>query len=612
MQAIILAAGMGKRLKELTAHQAKCMVQVNQVPLIERMLLQLEQLNLKQIILVIGHEGSKLRNFVDSLQLHTPVVYVKNSIYVKTNNIYSLFLAREYLLDDDTLLLESDLIFEDAALHYILDNPEPNLALVAKFESWMDGTVVTLNEKKEIEKFLTRKDFRFEDIGNYYKTVNIYKFSRDFSQTMYVPFLEAYCKALGHNAYYEQVLRVISLTDEQSIKACCLQNVFWYEIDDEQDLDIAESIFTDSASRMQHLKQRYGGYWRYPHLLDFCYLVNPYFPNQKLLDEMKANFDRLVTAYPSGNAVNNLLAAKSFGLSKEHVIVGNGAAELIKALLSILNGTTGIIYPTFEEYSQHAADVLPFYPANQTSYGVDDIIEFYDQHSIHNLVLINPDNPSGNYIVKEDLLRLLEWTKQNQIFLIVDESFADFAEPAAATDYFSAQPQLPATLLDSKLLQQNPHLAVIKSISKSYGVPGLRLGIIANCQTELLAKLQAALPIWNINSFGEYFLQIFEKYNTEYWCAMEQFRMARADFYKELAAIHQIHAYPSQANFILCEILDTCSSIQLCEILLNRYNILIKDLSGKKGICKKNMVRIAIRTPAENHLLAEALKHILR
>lgn len=247
MQAIILAAGMGKRLKDLTEDNTKCMVRVNGVTMIERMLSQLDELDLSRIVIVIGYRGEKLVDFISTLKINTPIEYVNNDIYYKTNNIYSLYLAREYLLREDTLLLESDLIFEDAVLRKIVDDPYPNLALVAKYESWMDGTVVTLDDECNIKDFLDKSHFRFEDIKNYYKTVNIYKFSKEFSNTHYVPFLEAYCKALGHNEYYEQVLKVITLLDKPGIKAKVLDGESWYEIDDKQDLDIAESIFTTSA-----------------------------------------------------------------------------------------------------------------------------------------------------------------------------------------------------------------------------------------------------------------------------------------------------------------------------------------------------------------------------
>ena len=138
MQAIILAAGMGKRLKDLTANNTKCMVKVNGITLIERSLRQLDELGLKQIVIVVGYEGKKLIDFISTLGIHTPILYVDNPIYDKTNNIYSLALAKEYLLEDDTLLLESDLIFEEGILKKLMEDPRETLALVDKYESWMD------------------------------------------------------------------------------------------------------------------------------------------------------------------------------------------------------------------------------------------------------------------------------------------------------------------------------------------------------------------------------------------------------------------------------------------------------------------------------------------
>ena len=239
MQGLILAAGMGKRLKSLTQNNTKCMVKVNGVTLIERVLHQLDGLNLSRIVIVIGYEGQKLIDYINTLEVYTPICYVNNPIYDKTNNIYSLALAKEYLVKEDTLLLESDLIFEDDVLRLILEDSRETLALVDKYESWMDGTCIKVGEDDFIEAFVPGKKFVFEDIPQYYKTVNIYKFSRHFSETHYVPFLEAYSKALGNNEYYEQVLRVITMLDEPEIKAKKLEGQLWYEIDDIQDLDIA-------------------------------------------------------------------------------------------------------------------------------------------------------------------------------------------------------------------------------------------------------------------------------------------------------------------------------------------------------------------------------------
>ncbi|MDY3908392.1 MAG: aminotransferase class I/II-fold pyridoxal phosphate-dependent enzyme [Eubacterium sp.] len=598
MQAIILAAGMGKRLKDLTADKTKCMVEVNGVPLIKRMLGQLDMLQLERIVIVVGYQAESLIKYILSLEIDTPIEYVKNEIYDKTNNIYSLALAKEYLLEKDTLLLESDLIFEDEILQLLLDDSRDTLALVDKYESWMDGTVVKLSEKDEIKAFIPGNKFVFEDIPQYYKTVNIYKFSKEFSRNQYVPFLEAYSKALGDNEYYEQVLRVLTLLDNSWIRAKRLDGQKWYEIDDIQDLDIAASIFTESKERLGKLQSRYGGYWRYPKLLDFCYLVNPYFPPQRMLSEIKANADKLIMNYPSGARVNALLAAKNFGIKEEQIVVGNGAAELIKSLIENQERNIGFIRPTFEEYPNRHESInnIVFEPTNDNfSYGVDELISFFDDKDITMLVLINPDNPTGNYIGKKEVLRLLSWCQTKNIKLLLDESFVDFAT------------EKDSSFIKEDILLQYDNLLVVKSISKSYGVPGLRLGILASGDTELIARVKDDISIWNINSLAEFYMQIEEKYRQDYENAMEHFKDTRNLFINELKQVSFLRVIPSQANYVMCEVLRKYSSKELTEKLLVDHNILIKDLSDKiKG--KRQYVRIAVRTKEENARLLEVLR----
>ena len=603
MQAIILAAGMGKRLKELTKNNTKCMVEVNGITLIERMLYQLERLNLSKIVIVIGYEGQKLIDYINTLNINTEIKYVDNPIYFKTNNIYSLYLAKDFLLKEDTLLFESDLIFEDVVLNKIIEHPYPNLALVDKFESWMDGTVVTLDNGDNIRDFIPTKYFSFEEIPNYFKTVNIYKFSKDFSTTHYVPFLEAYCKALGHNEYYEQVLRVITLLDKPEIKALRLNGELWYEIDDLQDLDIAESIFALPEERLPKIQRRYGGYWRYPNLLDFCYLVNPFFPCQKLIAEMKANFERLLCNYPSGMEVNSLLAAKYFGIREECICIGNGAAELINSLMTLLTGKIGMVFPTFEEYPNRkkAGDIVSYCPSNANfTYSATDLMKYYEDKKISVLTLINPDNPSGNFIEKTAILQLVEWAKKRNITLIVDESFVDFAETEESN-----------SLLDENILSKNENLIVVKSISKSFGVPGLRIGVMACGNVKLINQVKKDVSIWNINSFAEFYMQIFEKYKLEYQKALKKIIDVRKSFFNKLQTISALRVIPSQANYIMCEVLPPYNSTKLTAQLLNDYNILIKDLSTKRGFNNGQYIRIAVKTNEENDVLINAMKKIL-
>lgn len=601
MQAIILAAGMGKRLKELTSSATKCMVKVNGRTMIERALASLDKLGLSRVVLVTGYEAARLKEYIGSLQVKTPLVYVHNPIFDKTNNIYSLYLAKEYLQQEDTLLMESDIVFEDALLFRLLENPYPSLALVARHERWMDGTVVTLDDEDNILRFLSKKDFDFREKGEYFKTVNIYKFSREFSKSHYVPFLEAYCKALGHNAYYEQVLKVITLLDKPEIKAVRLNGEKWYEIDDIQDLDIAESLFSEGKERLERFQKRFGGYWRYEGLLDYCYLVNPYYPCKRLKDELRAEFDELLCQYPSGMGVNSLLAAKYFGVRASHICVGNGAAELIKSLMELLPEKLGVIYPTFEEYPnrKRAEDILAFTPDNDDfAYDADDLMAFYEDKPIAALLLINPDNPSGNYLPKEQLGKLAAWAEEKGIRLVLDESFADFAEE-------------PACMLTEKMLVRYPHLLIVKSISKSYGVPGLRLGVLAGADEALIAAVKRDVSIWNINSFAEYYLQIFEKYREDYTASLARMRESRRLLMEGLGAVGGIRPIPSQANYILCQLHGGITSTALAERLLNEYQILIKDCAGKAAFAGRQYVRLAVRDEADNQRLLTALDAVL-
>lgn len=602
MQAIILAAGMGKRLGDLTRNNTKCMVKVNGVPLIDRALTQLSRLDLSRVILVIGYEGEKLRAHVGESYKGLKITYIENPVYDKTNNIYSLSLAKKELQEDDTLLIESDLIFEGQLLDKLVNNPYPNLALVDKYETWMDGTMVKLDDDNNIVNFVPKKAFRYDEVDSYYKTVNIYKFSRDFLKNSYVPFLEAYTKALGNNEYYEQVLRVITLLDKCDLKALPLEGEKWYEIDDIQDLDIAETIFASEDNQLPLYQKRYGGYWRFPNLLDFCYLVNPFFPPQKLKDEIRANFDVLLSEYPSGMRINSLLIAKYFHIDRNYAVAGNGAAELIKSLMQYLQDRTGVILPTFEEYpNRYDADRLEvFVPQNPDfTYTADDLMAYFADKDIRSLLLINPDNPSGNFILLQDVLRLLAWAEDRGIRLVVDESFVDFSEGYEKN-----------TLLRNDILANHPQLVVMKSISKSYGVPGLRLGILASGDEALIEWMKKDVAIWNINSFAEFYMQIFGKYENDYRRACGKFIQERNRFFAALQAIPFLRVIPSQANYFLCEVKAPYTSAELTRCLL-RKNILIKDCSTKKVFGGKNYIRIAVRGKEDNDKLVEAMASFL-
>lgn len=602
MQSIILAAGLGSRLGELTKECTKCMVKINGITLIERMLRQLDRYGMDRIIIVTGYKGDILKDYVQNFRINTPVVFVDNSDYRHTNNIYSLWLTREFLEEMDSLVLESDMIFEDRVIEKMLAVDNGCGTFVARPRPWMDGSIVKLDKDNNIVYFVDDEEVKRIDPSYYHKIVSIYKFKKRYVSEKYMTYLNEYVKKNKDNNLYESLLKVIDLDVEKKIPAEILDEEQWYEINDIQDMDIAESMFADGNEKVRKYLQRYGGYWRYPAMRDFCYLVNPYFPNERFMNEMKSNFDVLVREYPSGMAVNSLLAGHFFGVRTENICVGNGTAELIKSLMENISGNIGMVYPTFEEYPHRKKDVevIPYYVVDKDfDYSVDDIMSYYEGKDISAIVLVNPDNPSGHFISKKDILRLEDWCRSKGRKLIVDESFIDFVED----DEWH-------TLLDMEVLLNHPSLIVLKSISKSFGVAGLRLGVIATADTDLIAFMKKDVAIWNINSFAEYYLQIIEKYRDDYYEAMEKFKEVRRRYLDKLSKIKGFKVYPSQANYVMCHIENSVTSTELADILLNRYNVLIKNLASKEGLNKGNYVRLSVKSDEENDYIVNALMEI--
>ncbi|MBR6342282.1 MAG: aminotransferase class I/II-fold pyridoxal phosphate-dependent enzyme, partial [Treponema sp.] len=436
MQALMLAAGMGKRLGRYTKNATKCMVPVNGKTLIEYAIEALVKNNIKRMVIVVGYKSDVLINFIHSKfnkenLKGMEIEFIENKVYDKTNNIYSLYMARDELCKDDTILLESDLIFKPEIITKLIKSKDPNLAVVSHFESWMDGTCTLLDEENNITGILDKAHFNWFETQDYYKTVNIYKFSKEFSKDYYVPFLEAYQKSFGKNEYYEQVLKVLSFLSSSTLKGLPVAGDDWYEIDDPADLAIAETRFSKGKDKIKLLQKNYGGYWRFPQLKDYCYLVNPYFPPQKMVDELQASFKTLLTQYPSGAAQMSLLAGKIFNLLPEHIVVGNGAAELISSLGEKLTGKVAVPYPTFNEYPERFtnATIVPVKTNKKDfSYSCQDILEVVKNQGVNTVLLINPDNPSGNFLTKKEVLSLLKELKNRNVKLIFDESFIDFAD----------------------------------------------------------------------------------------------------------------------------------------------------------------------------------------
>ena len=605
MQALMLAAGMGKRLGKYTAGNTKCMLKVCDKTLIERAIEALLDAGVNKLVLVLGYKGENVKKFLleecsNPRVKEMELVFVDNDIYDKTNNIYSLYLAKDELAKDDTILLESDLIYDYSLIKRLVESEEKNLVSVAKYKQWMDGTVIKIDNDSNILEFIEKKNFNFDEIDEYYKTVNVYKFSKEFINKEFNPFLEAYIKAYGENEYYELVLKIIAHLSRSSLKALDVSDIKWYEIDDHQDLDIVNCLFSSGLEKLKNYQKRYGGYWRFDNILDYCYLVNPYFPPKNMLDKINYFSNELITQYPSGMSIECINAGRLFNDTDENYFaVGNGAAELINCLGKILKGKMLISKTSFNEYyrcfDNTEFDVFDM-SINDYRFDLDMINKKIEEDDI--ICIVNPDNPTGAFIKKEEILPLLDKAKELNKTVIFDESFIDFAEKEERY-----------SLINNDILEKYSNLIVIKSISKSYGVPGIRLGVAVTSNLELLKKLKEKLAVWNINSYGEYFLQIATLYKKDYNNACDKVAEERNRFIEDLRNINKLKVYDSAANYVLCKLEDIDSTEVAIKLL--EENIFIKDLKTKSSFKDLDYIRLCIRTEEENRNLVKELNKII-
>lgn len=519
MQAVILAAGMGTRLKELTQDSTKCMVRVNGTSLIERMIRQIQKDGaVSKLTIVVGYRAEKLRQYIRSLEGVTlPIDFIDNPLYAVSNNIYSLSLAQDVLTKDDTLLFESDLILEDSILERLIHDPRPNLAVVDRHESWMDGTCVRLAPDDSIEAFIPGKLLRFEEAGSLYKTVNLYKFSREFSENVYVPFLNAYQKALGENEYYEQVLRVITAMDGSLLKGMRLSGEKWYEIDDIQDLDIASTLFeTDPEKKVERLSSRGGGSWRFPGMLDFTCPSNPYFPPQKMKDEIRVNFDALITCAPSRPEVSSMVAAKLFGVHEENLVVSSSKEELLAGLSGLLGST--------------------------------------------------PDSLKGD-LSGENVEGLLREASEKHLPLLIDESLLDFEKDHAS-------------LIRQDVLTHYPDLYILRDLSASCGIEGLPLAVLASGNEKVITRLKTGVLKGRLSAVAEFYLQIAEKYKKDYWKSLACFREEKARFENELSRIEGLTLLPGTPSTVRVHV---PSSALRARLLSNHHLLVTMEEASEKG-----------------------------
>ncbi len=588
MKAIILTAGFGKRMRPLTGTTHKTLLKIQDRTVIQWIVDALLENGINDIVVITGYQAEELRAHLAEAYPALRITYIHNERYARTNNICSMALALEQVvIDSDVVLIECDLVFHPAVIRRLLASPHPNIALVDRYRSGMDGTVVTVSGSVITEVIPPQRQgagFLFSDK---YKTLNIYRFSREFCAGPFRKLLSYYASVVSDNVYYELVLGIIIYLQHATIHAELLDGEKWAELDDPNDVNLAQFQF-DPSIRRSTLAESFGGYWNYD-ILDFCFIRNMHFPTDSILSELRGNLPALIHNYSSSQAIIDRKMAFYLLCRPEHLITLNGASQAYPWLRSYFAVAKVLIpKPTFGEYSRIFPDAA-FY-SDDVGLDRDEIAGQTESSEV--VVLVNPNNPTGS-VLPTAWIHALASAHPDRLF-VVDESFIDF----------SGQPGLLPLLEEQPL----PNVILIKSLSKALGIPGLRLGFLYTSNRGFHDHVRSAMPVWNLNSMAENFLEIILKHRpdieTSFARTMED-REKFADALRELPLIKRVH--PSGGNFLLVSLhWRRDKSFALTEALLQRHNIHIKDVSQRFGGTDTHL-RLAVRKPEENMMLVSCL-----
>jgi histidinol-phosphate/aromatic aminotransferase/cobyric acid decarboxylase-like protein/choline kinase len=587
MKAIILAAGYGNRMRPLTDSCHKTMLKVAGKTIICRIIDGLVENGIEDIVVVTGYRADELTEHLRECYPQLSFQFIHNSKYRETNNIYSMALAFEHIsIDNDIILIESDLLYHPEVIRRLINSPYKNAALVDKYKIGMDGTVVTVENSvitNVIPPHLQSESFDFSDK---YKTLNIYKFSREFCNTSFKKLLIYYANVIDRNCYYELILGILIYMQKETIHAEIVQGENWSEVDDPNDLQVAEFDFNEN--RKEILEYAFGGYWNY-HFTDFCFIRNMHFPNASIISEMKNVLADLMHNYGSRQALLDRKMAWFLLCDESRITALNGASQIYPILRSRFGNSSALIpCPSFGEYSR-IFDKFNTYKDD----GDFDITEI--QHKAMDadcIVFVNPNNPTGTLLNTDWIYSFAATFPDKKI--LVDESFIEFSEFSSII-----------TALEEKPLT---NIMVIKSLSKSLGVPGIRLGYFYCCDQGMNTYVKQNIPIWNMNSIAEHFLELILKHRNTLSSSFEQTIRDRTDFAAELSTIPYIdRVYKSGANFLLVRLKGNADfAHQLSSYLLSEKSIFVKDISSKFSD-GAGYFRLAVRLQSENRALVNHL-----
>ncbi len=364
---------------------------------------------------------------------------------------------------------------------------------------------------------------------------------------------------------------------------------------------MSQCEYKTQAQKYEFISGQHGGYYRHD-FVDHAYLYNLYFPPKSVFDHFKNQINDLVLNYPVAQGDLADLVGKVINQPAERIVVGNGAAELIKIVSGHLAKKVIVPVPSFNEYANAAPqDQAIEFPLEAPSFELD--IEKFAAEAQRSkadvAIVVTPNNPTSMIVPKADLIKLAKKLAADDCILIIDESFIDFTQDS---DKFTLENEL----------EDYPNMVIFKSMSKAYGICGLRIGYLLTANIAFAQAVRNGVHIWNINGFAEEFLRILPAYRNDFVQSCKKVMLDRDKLYEMLCAIEGMKVYKPDANYIFCRLPDSAlSAPEFTRNLFIKHNMYIKHCQGKTLPDSDRYIRIASRTQLENCKLVEAIVKIL-
>lgn len=335
-------------------------------------------------------------------------------------------------------------------------------------------------------------------------------------------------------------------------------------------------------------------------VVDFSVDINPLgFPPRVrsiILDHVEAIQDY---PDPSARALREALAA-FHQVPAEAILPGNGSAELITLVAHLRPFTKALVVaPTFTEYALAleplGVEVVSLTAREADSFEVDESRETWDRllQTVDAVFLCNPNNPTGTVLPKDRVLKLAQWCQARGALLVVDEAYAELTDRPDEVSIASEAPAL-------------GDIIVLRSLTKAFAVPGLRLGYLI-ASPDLVEALRARQSAWPLNTFalavGPHLVD-----ETDYLARSRQaIAQWRAELVASLQAVDGLRPFPSVTNFLLCKLMDPALDASSLASALAPRGILIRVCDDFTGLESGRFIRLAVRRPEENERLAAAL-----